>query len=122
MAEKVILNVHHFEGIQEFYVSISLSLKINYVKVGKLLQPMEQNWYNFHRQGLRTPREEIAFTARPNIHSHSQIFRYDRIIFCLLHWPIFSDIFDLCLHWVSVVRGQGNYSQETCKQHTSHQN
>ena len=54
---------------------------------------------------LRTPREEIAFTARPKIHSHSQIFRYCRSIFCLPHRPNFSDIFDLCLHWVSVVRG-----------------
>ena len=54
--------------------------------------------------GLRTPREEIAFTARPKIHSHSQIFRYGRSIFCLPHRPNFSDIFDLCLHWVSVVR------------------
>ena len=26
--------------------------------------------------GLRTPGEEIAFNARPKIHSHSQIFRY----------------------------------------------
>ena len=26
--------------------------------------------------GLRTPGEEIAFTTRPKIHSHSQIFRY----------------------------------------------
>ena len=49
--------------------------------------------------GTWTPREEIAFTARP----HSQIFRYGRSIFCLPHWPNFSDIFDLCLHWVSVV-------------------
>ena len=54
--------------------------------------------------GLRTPREEIAFTARPKIHSHSQIFRYGRSIFCLPHRPNFSDIFDLCLHWLSVVR------------------
>ena len=54
--------------------------------------------------GLRTPREEMAFTAQPKIHSHSQIFRYGRSIFCLPHRPIFSDIFDLCLHWVSVVR------------------
>ena len=54
--------------------------------------------------GLRTPREEIAFTARPKIHSHSQIFRYGGSIFCLPHRPNFSDIFDLCLHWVSVVR------------------
>ena len=53
--------------------------------------------------GLRTPREEIAFTARPKI--QSQIFRYGGSIFCLPHRPNFSDIFDLCLHWVSVVRG-----------------
>ena len=54
--------------------------------------------------GLRTPGEEIAFTARPKIHSHSQIFRYGRSIFCLPHRPKFSDFFDLCLHWVSVIR------------------
>ena len=55
--------------------------------------------------GLRTPREEIAFTARPKIQSQSQTFRYSQSIFCLPYWTIFSDIFDLCLHWVSVVRG-----------------
>ena len=55
--------------------------------------------------GLRTPREELAFTARPKIQSQSQIFRYGGSIFCLPHRPIFSDILDLCLHWVSVVRG-----------------
>ena len=54
--------------------------------------------------GLRTPREDIAFTARPKIQSQSQIFRYGGSIFCLPHQPNFSDIFDLCLHWVSVVR------------------
>ena len=59
--------------------------------------------FMFH--GLRTPREEIAFTARPKIHSHSQIFRYGWRIFCLPHRPNLSDIFDLCLQWVSVVRG-----------------
>ena len=59
--------------------------------------------------GQRTPREEIAFTARPKIHSHSQIFRYGRSIFCLPHWPNFSDIFDLCLHWLSVVRDRCKY-------------
>ena len=58
-----------------------------------------------HRHGLRTPREEIAFTARPKIQSQSQIFRYGGSIFCLPHRPNFSDIFDLCFHWVSVVRG-----------------
>ena len=53
---------------------------------------------------LRTPGEEIAFTARPKINSQSQIFRYGQSIFCLPHEPKFSDLFDLCLHWVSVVR------------------
>ena len=53
--------------------------------------------------GLRMPREKIVFTARPKIRSHSQIFRYGRSIFCLPHRPNFSDIFDLCLHWVSLV-------------------
>ena len=57
-----------------------------------------------HEHGLRTPREEIAFTAQPKIQSQSQIFRYGRSIFGLPHRPNFSDIFDLCLHWVSVVR------------------
>ena len=52
--------------------------------------------------GLWTPREEIAFTARPKI--PSQIFGYGRSIFCLPHRLKFSDIFDLCLHWASVVR------------------
>ena len=56
------------------------------------------------QHGLRTPREEIVFTARPKIQSQSQLFRYGRSIFCLPHRPNFSDILDLCLHWVSVVR------------------
>ena len=55
--------------------------------------------------GLRTPREKIASTARPKIHSHSQIFKYGQSIFCLPHRPKFSDFFfDFCLHWVAVVR------------------
>ena len=33
------------------------------------------------------------------------MFRYGRSIFCLPHWPEFSYFFDVCLHWVSVVRG-----------------
>ena len=56
--------------------------------------------------GLRTPGEEIAFTARLKIKSQSQIYRYGRSIFCLPHRPKFSYFFDLCLHWVSVVRAQ----------------
>ena len=54
---------------------------------------------------LRMPGEAIAFTARPKFKSHSQMFRYGQRIFCLPHQPNFSGIFDLCLHWVSVVRG-----------------
>ena len=56
------------------------------------------------KHGLRTPRKEIAFTAQPKIQSQSQIFRYGGSIFCVPHRPKFSDIFDLCHHWVSVVR------------------
>ena len=54
--------------------------------------------------GLRIPGEEITFTARSKIKSQSQIFSSDRSIFCLPHRPKISDFFDLCLHWVSVVR------------------
>ena len=54
------------------------------------------------KHGLRTPREEIVFTARPKIHSQSQILGTVEAYF----GPIFQIcIFDLCLHWVSVVRG-----------------
>ena len=60
-------------------------------------------WSDRSMHGLRTPRQKIAFTTRPKIHSHSQIFRYVGSIFCLPHRPEFSDFFDLCLHWVSVV-------------------
>ena len=42
----------------------------------------------------------------PKINFHSPIFRYGRSIFCLPDRPKFSDFFDLCLHWVSVVLGQ----------------
>ena len=55
--------------------------------------------------GLRTPGEKIFLTARPEIKSQSQIFRYGRSIFCLPNRSKFSDFFYLCLHWVSVVRG-----------------
>ena len=58
---------------------------------------------NAKTHGLRTPRREVAFISRPKKQSQSQIFRYGRSIFCLPHQPNFLDIFDLCLHWVSVV-------------------
>ena len=54
--------------------------------------------------GLRTPGKEIAFTARPKIKSQSQIYSCGRSIFFLPHRPRFSGFFELCLHWVSVVR------------------
>ena len=54
------------------------------------------------KHGVQTPREEIAFTAWPKVQSQSQIFRHGGSIFCLPHQPNLSDIFDLCLHWVSV--------------------
>ena len=66
--------------------------------------------------GLRTPSEEIAFTARPKIQSQSQIFRYGQSIRCLPQRPNFSDIFDLCLHWVSVVRVWDNLQPSNLSQ------
>ena len=70
-----------------------------------------------YTHGLRTPREEIAFTARPKIQSQSQFFKYGGSIFCLPHGPNFSDIFDLCLHWVSVDRdfGHSNFNNSQIK-------
>ena len=62
----------------------------------------------FGNHGLRTLGKEIAFTTRPKIKSQSQIYKYGRSIFCLPHRRKISGFFDLCLHWVSVVRG-GNY-------------
>ena len=61
-------------------------------------------YFNSFDHGLRTPSEEIAFTARPKIKSQSQIHRYGRSIFCLPHRPKISGFFVLCLHWVSKVR------------------
>ena len=66
----------------------------------------------YHR--LRTPREEIAITAWPKIQSQSQILWYAGSIFCVPHRPNFSDIFDLCLHWVSVVCGLAPYGAPAC--------
>ena len=66
-----------------------------------IFEPLSHdNWSH----GLRMPREKIAFPAWPKIQSQSQIVMYGRSIFCLPHRPNFSDIFDLCPHWVSVVR------------------
>ena len=55
--------------------------------------------------GLRTPGEEIAFTAQPKFTLTPKFLGTAEAFVCLPHWPKFSDFFDLCLHWVSVVRG-----------------
>ena len=69
--------------------------------------PLDYNSVAYGRShGLRTLGEEIAFTERPKTQSQSQIVWYDRSIFCLPHQPKILDFFDLCLHWVSVVRGR----------------
>ena len=62
---------------------------------------------NYNRKGTKLENLMIVipFTKRLKINSQSQIFRYHRSIFCQLHLPKFSDFFDLCLHWVSIVRG-----------------
>ena len=69
-----------------------------------LLFDPDNKHFDIQHHELRMPREEITFTARPKIQSQSQIFRYGGSLFCLPHRPNFSDIFDLCLHWMSVVR------------------
>ena len=81
-----------------------------------LLWNLADSWhfFNLYAHGLRMPGEEIAFTAWPKIKSQSKIFRYGRSIFCLPHRPKISDFFDLCLHWVSVVRVYAhNWMQKT---------
>ena len=102
------------------YSDIAPPLPSNYLFLppsGKFMNQVPFYSYK-HRNthGLRTPGEEIVFTARPKINSHSQIFRYGRSIFCRPHPPNFSDIFDLCLHWVSVVRDIAHHGaiQECC--------
>ena len=74
----------------------------------KSVLPSSIHITNTSNHGLWTPREKIAFTARPKIQSQSQIFRYGRSIFCLPHRPNFSDIFDLLPHWLSVVRASNS--------------
>ena len=106
------LNVCEKEGLQCFSYLIQIFVHDQYRYIhspqnvsAKLVFPSPKVWdFNERRHGLRTPRQKIAFSARPKIHSHSQIFRYSQRIFCLPHRPNFSDIFDLCLYWLSVVR------------------
>ena len=68
------------------------------------LEPSKKN-SNGGKHGLRTPREEISFTDGRKFNPNPKFLGTAEAIFCLPHQPNFSDIFDLCLHWVSVVRG-----------------
>ena len=68
---------------------------------------------------LRMPGEKIAWTAQLNIKSQSQICMYGWSIFCLPHWPKISDFFDLCLHWVSIVRAL-KHAKTNCGRHRNH--
>ena len=96
---------NHLKKITTFHSTLLfLPLSPSFMYSRSISHIWGHNFYCMHH-GLRTPREEIAFTARPKIHSHS-LFRYRQSIFNLPHRPNFSDIFDLCLHWVSVVREQ----------------
>ena len=74
-----------------------------------LSKEIKSLYSNDDGHGLQTSGEEIPFTARPKINSHFQLFWYSRSIFCLPNRPKFSDFFDLCLHWVSVVRVQNHH-------------
>ena len=92
----------------------SYAFDIQLVSVGNFKGPTKNTlalrklkMYLAHR--LQMLGEEIAFTAWPKIHSHSQIFKYGQSIFFLSHRPNFLNIFDLCLRWVSVVRGHDQW-------------
>ena len=60
--------------------------------------------------GLRTPGEEIAFTARRKSTPTPKIFRYGRSIFCLPHRPNFSDSFELWFIDLEIEIFYDNYS------------
>ena len=113
------ISQNHLNHDREYLMITKLSVTYNYsiiYIIDVIVGSCKYSWltlticficpYNIHRyslyyisaHGLRTPRDEIAFTARPKI--QSQFFRYGQSIFCQPHRPNFSDSFDLCLHWV----------------------
>ena len=55
---------------------------IKYDKTQKVLP----SWPQAYDIGLRTPVEDIAFTAWPKSNSHSQIFRYTHAHLWFPHW------------------------------------
>ena len=97
---------HWFWGASSNRLNFPLSGFISVFRILRELKikppqpPFNKGYSNSCTHGLRTPREEIAFTARPKIKSQCQISSYGQSICCLPHRPKFSDFFDLCLHWV----------------------
>ena len=110
------INFSHYDSVANWLLPCGISLVAASMELKSrpfdLLQHSDA-WHqnkifcpfpNISTQGQQTPGGKIASTARLKIQSQSQILRYGRSIFCLLYQPRFSDFFDLCLHWVSVVR------------------
>ena len=97
----------NFQDANNNFISLIQKLRI-IVLLRKNYVDGERQYLLCFLHGLRMPSKEIVFTLRPKIHSHSQISRYSRRRFCLPHQLKFSDFFDLCLHWVSLVRGFQN--------------
>ena len=96
-----------FRSVAQQYALANQTLIARWMKAVIIIERKEIAPIMTPGHRLRTPRGEIVFTAWPNIQSQSQMCRYGGSIFCPPHWPDFSDIFNSCLHWVSVVRAPG---------------
>ena len=69
------------KGLLRYVDFFLLSIKIcTYIRLN-IDGPNQELLPNKWDHGLRTPGEEIPFTARPKINSHSQIFKYGWIFF-----------------------------------------
>ena len=81
-----------------FLISFQIMYYLLYIEMVDEIRSQKTLSGNYGvRHGLRTPGEEIAFTARPKIKSQSQCYRYGRSIFQLSHRPKVSDFFDLLM-------------------------
>ena len=108
VVQKLKLSINHFhkksatkqlffdeKKSEKFRQFLTYKIHLESLKFLALFDHLSLDWDKKFGHGLRTPREEIAFTARLKIQFQSQIFRYGQSIFCLPHRPNFSDIFDL---------------------------
>ena len=90
--------------VNKLFISVQLIFFLDHVL---LLAELAQNFKLFQNNCM------AKWFHETELHG---IYLYCRSIFCLPHWPNFSDIFNLCLHWVSVVRGSphvfGNFFHE----------